>query len=80
MGLVQGQPVRTPADEQDWKAWRASRKLQQQRDRRARMRRIDYYPSKDALVVIEQMWGHTVGCDFSSIIDRLVLAASDIPE
>lgn len=61
-------------------AWRLARKLEQQRSRRARMRRIDYYPSKDAQVVIEQMWGRSVGCDFSSIIDRLVLAAGDIPE
>jgi len=80
MGWVSGQPVCTPADEQEWRSWRAARKLEQQRSRRARMRRIDYYPSRDALAVIEGMWGRSMGQDFSSIIDRLVLAVSDIPE
>lgn len=80
MGWISGQPVCATTDEQEWRAWRIARKLEQQRSRRARMRRIDYYPSKEAWAVIERLWKPCVGGDYSSVIDSLVLGAADLPE
>lgn len=39
-----GQPVVTASDHCEWQAWRKAPKLEQQRERRQRYPRIDYYP------------------------------------
>lgn len=73
-----GQPVVTASDRAEWRAWSKARKLEQQRQRRRMYPRIDYYPSKDALAVIER---RAAGRDYSSAIDELVLAGTDeLPE
>lgn len=64
----------------DWQAWRKARKLEQQRGRRAGLRRIDYYPSKAAQAVIDARCGPFAGGDYSGVIDALVLAAGNLPE
>ncbi len=49
--------------------------------RRDGRKRIDYYPSKAALAIIDARTAHRVGMDYSSIISRLVLAgAATLPE
>ncbi len=67
-----GQPVVTPEDWQAWQAWRKARKLEGQRQRRASMTRIDYYPSKVVLEAIREAerWNTPV----STLIDELILA------
>ena len=56
----------------DAEALRKERKLALQRARRARMARIDYYPSKEALELIEPKEERNT--PISTIIDRLLLA------
>lgn len=76
MSWQSGQPVVTHDDWLEWQAWRKARKLDGQRQRRASMTRIDYYPSKAALEVIQSIGdGHT---PVSTLIDELILAR--IPE
>lgn len=62
--------------EAEHRAWMKARKLEQQRQRREKYRRIDYYPSEEAQVVIDARTGRSVGTDYSSVIDALVLAGS----
>lgn len=51
---------------------RRARELQRQR--RAKKRRIDYYPSETAAAVIDALADHThTGTDYSSVIDGLIL-------
>jgi hypothetical protein len=71
-----GQPVVTQQDWQDWQAWRMARKLEQQRQRRASLTRIDYYPNKAALEAIREAerWNTPV----STLIDELILG--NLPE
>ncbi|WP_082542696.1 HGGxSTG domain-containing protein [Rhodanobacter sp. Root561] len=54
-------------------AGRKTRKLEQQRERRQRYPRIDYYPSDAARAVIMANTGNRLGGDFSSVINRLIL-------
>jgi hypothetical protein len=76
-----GQPILSARDDADWQAWRKARKLEQQRARRQRYPRIDYYPSEAALALIEVNLRNRAGGDFSSVIDRLILAAAgELPE
>lgn len=76
-----GQRVVTASDEVEWRAWRKARKIEGQRWRRARYRRIDYYPSEAALAVIEAELSPRPGGDFSGVIDRLILTAvGELPE
>lgn len=73
-----GQPVVTASERAEWEAWSKVRKLEQQRQRRRMYPRIDYYPGKDALAVIERCAG---GRDYSSTVDELVLAGGgELPE
>lgn len=73
MGIwTPGKPVITAADQAEWLAWRSERKRQQQRDRRARLRRFDYHASPDTAAVLEHFWRPHPGGDFSSVIDRIV--------
>ena len=67
-----GRPVLTAQDHLEWRAWRTDRKRQQQRDRRARYPRIDYYPDNDTDALIRSLSGPFVGGDFSSVINRIV--------
>ena len=71
-----GQPVATAADVAEWQAWKRTRKVEGQRARRQRFRRIDYYPGKDAQAIIERRTHRAVGGDYSSVIDALVLAGA----
>lgn len=80
MNWKPGQRVITANDHADWQAWRKARKLEQQRERRARYSRIDYYPSKAAQAAIYARTGYFVGGDYSTIIDKLVLAGAEFPE
>jgi hypothetical protein len=74
MTWAPGLPVRTEADALAWRQWRAERKRQQQRYRRTRHPRIDYYPDEDADALIRSLSGHFAGGDFSSVINRIVAA------
>ena len=67
-----GMPVVTERDHGDWLVWRAERKRQQQRDRRARLRRIDYHASPDTAAALDKLWQRRPGRDFSTIIDGIV--------
>lgn len=69
-----GRPVVNDADRAEWMQWRAERKRQQQRDRRARYPRIDYYPTAEAYELIRSLSGPHLGGDFSSVISRVVVA------
>jgi hypothetical protein len=71
-----GQPVRTATDIAQWQAWKKERILDGQRHRRAQYRRIDYYPSDEAMTEIE---GYLNGRrTYAQIIDALVLGL--VPE
>lgn len=70
-----GLPVVTAADHAEWQAWRKTRKLEQQRQRRRHYPRIDYTPSEAARGVIRARTFPSTGGDQSSVIDRLVLRA-----
>ena len=68
-----GHPIRSEQDRREWQAWRRERKLQQQRDRRARYPRIDYYPCPEAKKIIDDLsWPYT-RADMSSAINNIVL-------
>jgi hypothetical protein len=77
-----GMPVRTEQDKADWHKWRRERILTAQRDRRARMRRIDYYASPAAAAIINRLRRHAEGGDASSIINMIIgeWAAGGFPE
>lgn len=80
MSWQPGQPVITAQDVADWQAWKHESKLEGQRWRRAHNRRIDYYPSKEAQVVIDARTRPFVGGDYSSVINDLIAKAADLPE
>jgi hypothetical protein len=65
-------PVMSDADHEQWRHWRLERKRQQQRERRASNRRIDYYPDAAAATLIYSMAAHQIGHDLSSVINRIV--------
>jgi hypothetical protein len=67
-----GAPISTEQDKTEWLTWRRERILTLQRDRRARMRRIDYYPS-EAVAVINRLRVPRTGGDASSIINMIIL-------
>ena len=67
-----GTPALTEKDYAEWQAWRRERILELQRERRRSLRRIDYYPSKAAVAVIDSMRSRRTGGDASSIIDRII--------
>ena len=64
--------VLTDSDRAAWLQWRAERKRQQQRERRARYPRIDYYPDPLAADAIGRYCGPFPGGDLSSVINRIV--------
>ena len=67
-----GRPVLTAQDHTEWLSWRKERKRQQQRDRRAGLRRIDYHASRDVAAALDLLWRPKPGGDYSSIIDGIV--------
>lgn len=70
MSWKPGMPVLTPRDEVEWRDWRYRRALERQRERRASLpRRVDYYPSPEAAVILRRFHGPRVGQDNSSIIN-----------
>lgn len=76
-----GLPILTASDHAEWQVWRKARKLEQQRDRRNMYPRIDYYPSKNVLALIQSRIHGRAGGDYSSVIDALVLiGAGELPE
>ena len=72
-----GTPVVSAEDRADWLAWRKDRKREQQRARRACYPRIDYYPSPEAVAVIDRLRFPAYGGDLSSIINRIVAEWAD---
>jgi hypothetical protein len=70
-------PVVTEQDLAEWQAWRRERILQLQRERRASLRRIDYYPSPAAGEIIDRLRTHVAGGDASSILNRIVAEWAD---
>ena len=75
MAWKPGTAIAAVSDLAEWHSWRKARKLEQQRQRRRKFPRIDYYPSKEALTLIRERTHGRVGGDHSSVIDALVLAA-----
>jgi len=77
-----GQPIRTADDERAWQAWCKESKLEGQRWRRARMRRIDYMPGTDALAVIEGQLAARgrfyVSNTNSAILDAIVIQWAEL--
>jgi hypothetical protein len=67
-----GMPVVTEQDEAEWRAWRRKRILSLQRDRRDRMRRIDFYASSDAVAIIDRLRTTRAGGDASSIVNKII--------
>jgi len=67
-----GLPVLTPADEVAWRLWRAESRREQQRARRSRNPRIDYYPDKEALRALQMVWQpRKAGHDLSSSLNAI---------
>ena len=62
--------------DEEWNIQRKARILELQRERRRTSRRIDYYPSKEALQAIEERCYRYAGGDYSSVINRLILDAT----
>ncbi len=66
------QNLSPPFTDEEHLQWRRSRANEQQRQRRARHRRIDYCPSEEAASIIDANTSNATGGDFSSNIDRIV--------
>jgi len=67
-----GMPVVTAQDHAEWTAWRHSRALVTQKDRRKRLRRIDYYPDDAAAAIVDKLRAPGIGGDASTILNRIV--------
>jgi hypothetical protein len=76
----QDKPIITAQDRAERQAGRRERILTLQRERRHRLRRVDYYPSENAAAIIDPLRTHGVGGDASSIINRILSEWSAIPE
>jgi hypothetical protein len=78
-----GMPIKTRTDVAAWEAWRKAHILADQRARRAKLRRIDYYPSDNAAAIIDACYGNRArfgGGDYSSVISRIIEEWVDLPE
>jgi hypothetical protein len=71
-GWQPGKPVITAQDHAEWTAWRHDRALTLQKDRRKRMRRIDYYPDEPAAAIVDKLRAPGIGGDASTILNRIV--------
>jgi hypothetical protein len=68
-----GMPIATEADVVAWKAWRAERRRELQRRRRACNPRIDYYPDEEAERALRMVWQpRKSGLDKSSALNILL--------
>jgi hypothetical protein len=67
-----GRPVATPQDHAALERWKRDRKREQQRQRRAKLRRIDYYPSAEAAKIIDANTRPVAYCDYSGLLNRIV--------
>ena len=67
-----GMPIITAQDRAAHSAWRHERALTLQKDRRQRLHRIDYYPSEEAVALIDRLRAPRCGGDASSILNRIV--------
>jgi hypothetical protein len=72
MSWQPGMPIRADRDEAEWRAWRRERILTLQRNRRARMRRIDFYASPEAVAIIDRVRTPRAGGDASSIVNQII--------
>ena len=61
-----------PMTDDEWKRWRRERARQLQRQRRAGMRRIDFYADETAGAVIDSLRTGQAGGDASSILNRII--------
>jgi hypothetical protein len=77
MAWQPGQPIITAADEAQWREWKRARKLEGQRWRRQRYRRIDYYPGENAQAAIDARTHSGCGGNYSAVLDALVLAGAE---
>jgi len=68
-----GMPIVTEADVVAWKEWRAERRRELQRRRRACNPRIDYYPDEEAERALRMVWQpRKSGLDKSSALNILL--------
>ena len=67
-----GRPVVTQDDHAAWERSKRDRKREQQRQRRATLRRIDYYPSAEAAKIIDEHARPIAYCDYSSVLNRII--------
>lgn len=72
MTWTPGTPVRTEQDRAEWKLWRRDRTLMLQRERRARCRRVDYYPAPDVTQVIDALVSRGSDRNFGGVLDQIV--------
>lgn len=72
-----GQPLITADDHMRWEAWKRTSKLEAQRWRRQRYRRIDYFPSKAAETAIDALAHSRCAGGYTAALDELVLAGAE---
>lgn len=72
MTWAPGHPVLTDTDRAEWQQWRRDSKREQQRQRRARYPRVDYYPNPEAVQALNDLCRPGVGGDASSVLNRIV--------
>lgn len=72
MTWTPGKPALSPADRVAWQQWRKERKRMLQRERRARLPRLDYYPNAEANATVKSLCRPVVGGDISSVLNRIV--------
>jgi len=72
MSWQPGQRIVTTQDKVEWESWRRERRREQQRYRRSRNPRIDYYPDEGAAEIIYGLCAPIAGRDLSSVINRIV--------
>jgi hypothetical protein len=67
-----------PMTHDEWQRWRRERARQLQRERRAGMRRIDFYADATAATVIDSLRTRRAGGDASSILNRIIAEWLDL--
>lgn len=72
MTWTPGKPTLSPSDRVAWQQWRKERKRTLQRERRARLPRLDYYPNAEAHATVKALCRRVVGGDISSVLNRIV--------
>ena len=79
--MVEREPVETwnPAAETH-EGWRRRRAACLQRERRASLRRVDFYAETEACAVIDRLRRPSAGGDASSIINRIILEWAKGPQ